>query len=275
LGRKLVPHLRQAGEKVVAVGHAGSEAAALDASVDCTDCSQIDEIIRRFAPDVIVHLAATLTAEFDSAYALNVCSSRFILESVERAKLRTRTVLIGSAAEYGIVAPEENPISVSRRLDPVSIYGLTKAWQTQLMTMFAARGLDVLVARIFTLDGPGLSTSLFAGRVRRQAEELLAGKSGKIVVGPLSAVRDYISTDDGAEQVIAVARSGSAGRVYHVASGIPLAMGDLLDRILREFGLDRSHVDSLPANTNRKGLDVPIIYADLSRTPWRHSGMSE
>lgn len=264
LGRAVMACLQSQGESIVGADHRSGGTETLH--WDVTDPNQTQSVLSDLRPNFILHLAATFTQDMDSAYSINVLSSRLILETVDRLGLDTRVVLIGSAAEYGVVRPEENPILVEHTLSPVSVYGMSKAWQTMMAGIFAARKVNVLVTRIFNLNGPGMSEALFVGRVRRQAEELLAGKRHRIQVGSLSAVRDYLSTDEAALQVTTLARRGAAGKVYHVASGLPVTMNEMLNRLLTEYGLDQSVVDTAPALSNHKGYDTPVMYADMSAT---------
>lgn len=173
--------------------------------LDLRHRDQIVHTIERTRPDLIMHLAATFSNDFDEAYAVNVNATRHMLKAAEDSGLSTRIVLIGSAAEYGLVSVEENPIVEGRVLRPVSIYGMTKAWQTELAYVHAIRGVDVVVARIFNLIGSGLSERLFIGRLYKQVDELLRGERVRIEVGPLSAVRDYISIDDAITQLLVIA----------------------------------------------------------------------
>jgi nucleoside-diphosphate-sugar epimerase len=262
LGRSIIKRLQADNVEIFCADVRGEEVV----HCDVTDSNQIHSMLGSVQPDYLVHLAATFSHDIDLAYRLNVQSSQFILESVETLGLKTRVVLIGSAAEYGLVRPEENPIPIGHALNPVSIYGMSKAWQTHLASYFSSRGVDVVIARIFNLDGPGMSEALFAGRVRRQARELLTGVRRRIEVGPLSAVRDYLTTDAAALQLIAVAQRGCSAATYHIASGIPITMSELLNRLLTEYGLNRSVVDEARSLSNRQGLDVPVVYADISTT---------
>jgi nucleoside-diphosphate-sugar epimerase len=227
---------------------------------------QIVRTIERTQPDLILHLAATFSNDYEEAYEVNVNATLHMLKAVEDSALLTRVVLIGSAAEYGVVSAEENPIVVDRVLRPASIYGMTKAWQTELANVFAARGVNVIVARIFNLIGPGLSERLFIGRLHKQIEELRQGKRERIEVGPLSAVRDYISIDGAITQLLAIADHGEAGEVYHVASGDPVIMRQVLARELAAHGLEASVVVEGVNLSNRRGYDVPSIYAEISKT---------
>lgn len=237
-----------------------------DDSLDLLDHTQIWRMIERTHPDLILNLAATFSNDFDEAYAVNVAASRHLLEAVEASGRCVRVVLVGSAAEYGAVALDDNPISEHQVLRPVSIYGITKAWQTELAYLHASRGSDVVVARIFNLAGPGLSERLFVGRLHQQIDEIRRGVRTNIEVGPLTAIRDYLSVDDAVSQLLTIANFGEAGKVYHVASGRPITMRELLVRELAAHGLDESIVVEGAPFTNRRGYDVPAIYADISQT---------
>lgn len=234
--------------------------------LDVRNREQILAAIKITKPDLILHLAATFVNDFDDAYVMNVEAARHLLEVVRQSGLGTRVLLIGSAAEYGVVRPEDNPIREDRVLNPVSIYGLTKAWQTQLAGLYANRGVNVVVARIFNLDGPRLSERLFIGRLQKQIDEVLSGRRSVIELGPLTATRDYVSIDVAADQILAIAAHGESGRVYHVASGKPIKMRDLLIHYLAIHKLDVSIVQEAADLTNRIGYDVPVIYADVTNT---------
>lgn len=235
--------------------------------LDIRDHKMIASTVNRIKPDLILHLAATFADDLGEAYTINVDATRHLLDAVGQSAARTRVLLVGSAAEYGVVRPEENPIKEDRVLHPVSIYGVSKAWQTQLAGLYASRGVDVVVARIFNLEGPGLSERLFIGRLQKQINDVMDGRKSVIELGPLSAIRDYVTTAEAAEQILAIAIYAEAGRVYHVASGTPVAMRDILARYLKIYGLDPSIVREAAELSNRStAYDVPKIYANVATT---------
>lgn len=228
---------------------------------------EIRTLITQVQPRLVFHLAGSFANNYEQDYVVNVDSARFIFDYLMAEGLSTRVVLIGSAAEYGIVAPEENPIHEDHILRPVSVYGMTKAWQTQLAYYYAHNhNLDVVVARIFNLLASGLSTRLFVGRVEHMINQIKQGKIDKIELGNLDSVRDYITADKAIRQINVIAKHGRSGEVYHVGSGQPQRMRDLLDRMLHEAGLNWSVVHSRLGDGARIGFDVPAIYADMNKT---------
>lgn len=266
-GRVLCRALRAEGVEVVAVARRADAANGVT-PCEVTDAAAVRALVRGARPETIFHLAGSFANHYEVDYEVNARSARHLLEAVEAEGLQCRVVLMGSAAEYGVVHPEENPLQEDRPLRPVSIYGLTKAIQTLSAGYFAhARRLDVVVARMFNLLAPGLSERLFVGRVERLIEDYRAGRSALIPVGNLGARRDYVDAADAVAQVRAIAAHGESGGAYHVASGTAVSMRELLDRMLDAAGVPREAVrEAVPGAGGRGGYDVPVIYADMRRT---------
>jgi len=237
---------------------------------DLSDPAAVGELLRAIRPQWIYHLAGTFTNEYGADFRSNVDSTRHLLEAVRQDGRPVRVLLIGSAAEYGCAREEDNPLREDQPLAPVSIYGWTKACQTLLMRYYhRVHALEVVMARLFNLSGSGASTRLFVGRLHEQVEQFLAGQIPEITVGSLDAVRDYLSVDEAARQIERVMLFGLSGQAYHVASGIPVRMRELLDQLLRARGLSRDCVREAPRPAPDK-LDPPVVYADvtaLSRLP--------
>jgi GDP-4-dehydro-6-deoxy-D-mannose reductase len=268
LGRAVIAQMNDVGgyEVIAAARHLDKQP-YLTIPCDVREHAQLEAVLERAKPELVLHLAATTSAnDFDEAYKTNVAPAQHILDFILSRRLATRVVLIGSAAEYGIVLPEENPVAEARVLRPVSLYGVSKAWQTDLIGLYWSRGVDVLCARIFNLWGLGISDRLFAGRLLNQIEEVVEKRKTIIELGSLAAVRDYVSIDVAAEQLLSIATFGRSGEIYHVASGVPVTMRELTMRALAARGLDFSTVREAPNLSNRQGYDVPVIYADMSRT---------
>ena len=265
LGRSLAIQLRSVGHHVVQAGRSNVDAHD-SVYIDVCNYPDLSGALKSLRPEIVVHLSAVFSDDFALALATNVIGAKNLLAALEENQLNARVLLAGSAAEYGIVHPEENPVSVEQVLRPVSVYGVTKSWQTQWGVLCAHKGQDVVVARIFNLVGIGMSERLFVGRVYKQLEQLAAGSCDRIETGPLAAVRDYISLEGAGEQLMAVIQAGKSGSIYNVASGKPVSMRELLQGILRERGLGMDIVVEGARPHGRSGFDVPVIYADVEHT---------
>jgi GDP-4-dehydro-6-deoxy-D-mannose reductase len=234
---------------------------------DITDPAAVTALIGRTRPDRIYHLAGSATGEFARDQAVNADGARYLCEAVHGLALRSRIVVIGSAAEYGLIAATENPVPESRALRPATVYGLTKAIQTQIAAFYAARHeVNIVVARLFNLLAPGLAEHLFVGRAERLIAQFRRGEIAYLEFGNLSSARDYVDGEAAVDQLFLIAEKGARGEVYHVASGRPVVMRNLLARLLSDAGIDPGVVREAPERPTRMGSDVPTIYADISKT---------
>ena len=264
-GRHLVEQLKQAGADDIYCADFKSGTAGEFLQYDLTSEDAAGDLVERVIPDQIYHLAGTFTNDYNTDYAANVISGRNLLESVRKVNRQCRVLLVGSSAEYGVTLPEQNPIREDCALRPVSIYGLTKVFQTYLGIFYVSvHNLDIVTVRPFNLLGRGISARLFVGHVYQQIEEHLGGKRTKISVGNLESRRDYLAIEDAARAYIGVMQKGLTGEIYNVGSGASISIRSLLERILAESGLGMNVVEERPAAVDNK-LDVANLFADVSK----------
>lgn len=232
---------------------------------DVSDSKSVSELIESSQPNLIFNLATSYEEKFSEAVSVNVVGSQNILESVYRLGLNARVILIGSAAEYGDVSIDENPIPETRVLNPCSVYGMTKALQTKLATFYAPLGVDVIVARLFNISGRGLSDRLLLGSVEKQIEELRKLQRTSIKVGNLDSIRDYISAEDAAKKLMNIASYGKTGEVYNVASGHGSKVIDVVKSVLEENGLTETILSRVDQVNKSQSRLTKVIFADIKK----------
>jgi nucleoside-diphosphate-sugar epimerase len=146
LGRSLVTTLAQAGHEVIGVdvtaGTPGEAAATLPA--DLTDLGEAHDVLARFRPDVVVHLAAIatpfsrtdgLTFRTNTQLAFNVCQAASNL-GVGRVVVASSPTVIGYGAPSGWT-PSYLPIDEEHPTQPWNSYSLSKLVAEQTMKSFA------------------------------------------------------------------------------------------------------------------------------------------
>ena len=235
-------------------------------SVYCelTDYSQVEETIGDIKPSLIFHVAGSFTNDFETDSSNNILAAKNILDATVSLNMNVRVMLMGSAAEYGEIKSHDNPVTEAQDLNPISIYGWSKAAQSLLASMYANNyGSRVMVARTFNLLGEGMSDKLFAGRVEQQIRDVLSGTTDRIRVGGLDSKRDYIDIDSACAMYLAIALKGLPGEIYNVGSGKAISMRELLQLMLDTAGLDASIVDEVPHDAAHR--EVSEIYADISK----------
>jgi GDP-4-dehydro-6-deoxy-D-mannose reductase len=142
---------------------------------------------------------------------------------------------VSSADVYGIVAPDELPLTEDSPLRPASPYAASKVAADFLgLQAWLGRHLPVLRVRAFNHLGPGQTDKFvapaLASRVARA--ELEGGEV--LTVGDLSARRDFTDVRDVVRAYRLLVEHGEPGEVYNVCSGVDLAVQDLADQLVAQ-----------------------------------------
>ena len=232
--------------------------------VKLTEEGSTTKLIKDVRPDVIYHLAGTFSQNYDIDYSSNVLSARLLLDALISANIKCRVLLIGSAAEYGFVTAQENPVPETHMLRPSSIYGLTKSMQTNLMGYYFRRyDMDLVLARTFNLFGSGISPVLLPGRLELEIDKYRRGESREIRTGPLSGIRDFIHINDATHAYVDIMKKGKSGEVYNVGNGQPIDLRDFVVQQLENDGIPLSALKENPPDSNK--APTFDIWADVTK----------
>lgn len=210
--------------------------------VDLRDRGAFTRIFREVAPRYVFHMAGIIYSnDFKELYCGNVEIVINLLDLAQSSDFPVRVIIPGSAAEYGRVASKDIPITEKQPLNPVSAYGVSKAWQATVARYYALLGVDVVIGRIFNTIGRGAPESLAVGSFASQIKKIARGETPPcIMVGNLSTRRDYIDVADACRGLAAAAFTGKKGEVYNICSGHSIAMADILAMMISKAGISVS-----------------------------------
>ncbi len=273
VGRHLTRHLRaDRGWQVTVTQLPAAEPPLPDAEtreLDILDAEAAAALLRAVRPDYVFHLAAQASAALSwkkpaLTVDVNVKGAVNVLEAVRALDDRPRVLLVGSSEEYGRVAEAECPVPETQELRPGNVYAVTKVCQEMLGRLYAeAYGLEVLATRSFNHIGPGQDPAFAAADFCRQTALIEAGKQERVIrVGNLAARRDFTDVRDVVRAYGLLAERGAAGEIYNVGSGRALAVGELLDAVVRLAKVDII-IEKDPERF--RPLDVPLNVADVGK----------
>ena len=236
---------------------------------DLRDYSSLQKTLAALRPDLIFHLAAqsfvpsswTGPAE---TLSTNVLGQTHLFEAVRSLNLDPIIQIACSSEEYGLVHPDEIPISEGNPLRPLSPYAVSKVAQDYLgYQYFQSYGLRVVRTRAFNHTGPRRGEVFVASNFARQLAEIESGKAEAVLsVGNLDAVRDFTDVRDVARAYFAAAMQGEPGEVYNIASGRGTTIRELLDRLIALVAVD---VEVRPDPDRLRPSDVEILVGDSTR----------
>ena len=236
---------------------------------DVTDGAKLRQIHHDIQPNLIFHLAAlsSVAASWkDPANVLRVNAGGFIhlVEAVRPECPSARIVVVGSGEQYGLVGPEENPLTEETLPRPVNPYAVSKVAQDLFAFQYhKAYGLDIIRARPFNHFGPGQSADFVIASFARQIAEIEMGQNPPTMeVGNLSAQRDFLSVGDVVQAYIALADKGQAGAAYNIGSGSARSIESVLQMLLAMAAVQ---VEIRIDPERFRPVEVPVLCANTTK----------
>jgi nucleoside-diphosphate-sugar epimerase len=191
----------------------------------------------------IFHLAAIVSsqaeAEFDLGYAINLDTTRSILEFIRRiGNNQLRFVMTSSVAVYGGVLPAV--VTDSTVVTPQSSYGCAKAMSDLLVGDYARRGfVDGLTLRLPTVvvrpGKPNRAASSFASGIIREpiaGEDTVcpvAPSTSLWITSPSAAVANLIHGHDLSPEAL------TSGRILNLP-GISVTVHEMIEALSERMG---------------------------------------
>jgi UDP-glucose 4-epimerase len=266
------------GHEVVGVGRARAGAPASPARVVVAEGEPaLRELVEGFAPDAVLHAAGKASVgaslaqpreDFEGA----VLTWIELLEAVRRSSRRPLLLLPSSAAVYG--DPAVLPVREDAPTRPISPYGFHKLTSELLAEEYASCfGLDIVVARLFSVFGPAQRRLL----VWELFEQLAGPAPLAVLQGTGRETRDFLHVDDVADAALRILELRGAARaaaghaeILNVASGEELSVLDLAS-LTRDLVGARKDVTcrgvERPGDPRRWCADVTRLHERLA--PWR------
>jgi GDP-4-dehydro-6-deoxy-D-mannose reductase len=245
----------------------GDEVLGVDLEVDVTDVEAVTQALAAFRPDAIYHLAALAHVgdswrDPERYLAVNAGGTEAVLEAVGRTVPQARVLLVSSSEVYGAVQPEDLPLTEEAPLAPVSPYAASKVAAEHAARSAAAGGLWSVIARPFNHIGPGQSPTFAVSAFASRIIEAKRQGSDTLVVGDLSARRDFTDVRDVVAAYRALVVAGQTGEAYNVCSGIDISMDEVVEHLLRHAGIKlRLEVDP----TLLRPIEIPLLRGDASK----------
>ena len=221
------------------ISHLEAQKAITLFETDIKDPGSVRLTITEARPDEIYHLAAQCFVPASwSAPAetldTNIQGQLNILEAAREVVPDARIHVVGSSEEYGLVYPNEVPITENQPLRPLSPYGVSKVAQDLLGWQYhQSYKLNVIRTRAFNHTGPRRGEVFVTSTFSKQLAEIAKGLREPVIkVGNLEAKRDFSDVRDVVRAYHLALTKGAPGEVYNICSGVSRSIQSVLDMLL-------------------------------------------
>ena len=229
---------------------------------------EVMETIKSIKPDQIYHLAGQSAVglswkEPTLTMNVNINGTINLLDAVRENNIDTKVLIIGSSDEYGVIKPEECPISEEHVLNPSSPYAISKVTQEQIAKLYInSYKMNLIMVRAFNHIGPKQSKNFVVSDFASKVAEIEKGAEPVMRVGNLEAYRDFTDVRDIVRGYAMLMENGTIGELYNIGSGNAYKIQDILD-VLLSLSNTKIKVEIDPERL--RPSDVPIIQCDNSK----------
>lgn len=209
-------------------------------SINMLDKESLFELIRKFDPDAIIHLASSSSVAYswknpNDCFKNNTNIFLNLIEAVRLHKKNCKILSIGSSEEYGKVDVSSLPLTEEVNVNPSSPYGVSRVSQEMLSKVYVTGyGLDIVMTRSFNHTGPGQDNRFFIPdfasqlmKIKKNATQNGPDTDPVINVGDLTVVRDFTDVRDVVKAYWLLLKHGRKGEIYNVCSGTGYSLSQL------------------------------------------------
>jgi GDP-4-dehydro-6-deoxy-D-mannose reductase len=258
VGNWLAAHLKDSGDEVVVI----------DVETDVADGVALRRVVDDARPEAIYHLAA-LTHVGESwdnpsqVLRVNVIGTAELLAAARTLDVPPTVLVVSSAEVYGVVTPDQLPLSEATPTAPATPYAASKlAAEAVALQAWRGYGQPVLVVRPFNHIGPGQSPNFAVPALAKRIVEARKSGATSLQVGTLTTRRDFTDVRDVVVAYRLLVQHGQPGSIYNVCSGKDVAIADVAAELLTLAQADLELVTD-PALV--RPVDVPVLQGDAGR----------
>ena len=229
---------------------------------DTTDASRMCELIHKIQPDELYQFAAQshVKSGFDQplyTQASIVDGTLNILEAVRNFSPKTKVYFAGSSEQFGNSYPE---------FRPVSPYGCAKLYGYHLCELYKqAYGLFIVSGILFNHESPRRGITFVSRKITHGLGEILRGKADKLVLGNLSARRDWGYAPEFCEAIYLLMQQPTP-RNCEIGTGETHSIQEFVQEALLHAGLSWNFIEI--SDKYKRPFELDTLKADPTKYAW-------
>lgn len=208
---------------------------------DILDKNNTAEVIKKYSPDTVFHLAGIASVKYASNNVQAVIDANLkglanVMEACASLKNRPLVIFISSAEVYNFDCTTKK-ISENESINPVSPYAITKYAGELLFKYFLkSEKMRGIIVRPFNHIGPYQSPDFSISSFAKKIAEIEKNKNNFVLkTGNLNSERDFTDVRDVVSAYYKISRlpvKTGIAEVYNIASGKTYKIEDLLKKLI-------------------------------------------
>lgn len=202
------------------------------------DFNKITNLVTDIKPAIIFHLASVINNNsIHESILINTLFPLTLLEAVDkiRSQVITKIIIVGSAAEYGLLKPNQVDVKETFLGIPNSYYGTTKLSCTNLALNWFNEDKKLIIVRPFTIIGKFLPSYMAIGNFIKQVKNSNTNDL-EIKMGDLSTSRDFIDINDFIDIILELLVCEKAnGQIINISSRKPVQIQQIISYLIKHI----------------------------------------
>ncbi|QIK75270.1 GDP-mannose 4,6-dehydratase [Nocardioides piscis] len=207
---------------------------------DLADVEATRRLVVDLAPDEIYNLAAISSvaqswSEPDLVSRVNGFAAVALLESARQVGEHVRFVQASSAEIFG--EPATSPQDEDTPVAPTNPYGAAKAYAHLSVAVQRRRGLHASSLVLYNHESPRRPERFVTRKITAGVAAIAQGRADELVLGNLSARRDWGWAPDYVEAMLLAARADEP-QDFVIATGVAHSVRDFVAAAFRHAGIE-------------------------------------
>ncbi len=233
---------------------------------DLTDGYGITNLIREIAPTEVYNLAAQSHVQVSFTMPqytgqVDAVGTVGILEAIRASEIDTKFYQASTSELFGSTPPPQNELSPFRPRSPYAASKLMAYWST--VNYREAYGLFAVNGILFNHESPRRGETFVTRKISRAVAAIKAGKSQKLYLGNLDAVRDWGYAKEYVESMWKMLQKKNPSD-YVIATGIGATVRDFAMHAFEYANLDFEKHVSIDSRYFRP-TEVDALIGDYSK----------
>ncbi len=224
--------LQKMGHEVIGVSQKGDFQ-----KIDLTKFEEVSDLIGKYSPDYVFHLAANSTTRHDAMlenHSTISTGTLHILEAVRLYSPGSRVFISGSGLQF---KNENRPIKETDPFEARDAYSVSRIQSVYAARYFRTLGIKTYVGYFFNHDSPHRSERHMAKRISAAVKRISEGSAEKIEIGDDSVIKEWAYAGDIVEGIWMLV-SQEAISEANISSGKGYSIRDWVDTCFNIIGKD-------------------------------------
>ena len=204
---------------------------------DVSDYKQVEELVKKYKPTYLFHLAATSTTRHDALFENHAAISTGtlnILESVYKHSPTSKVFITGSGVQF---YNDGNPISEDTAFEASSAYAIARIQSVYAARYYRILGIKAYVGYLFHHESPLRKPNHVSQKIVLAAKRIAHGSEEKLQIGDINVEKEWTFAGDVAEVIMTLVEQENVFEAV-IGSGKTHSIKDWIEVCFLHLGLD-------------------------------------